>query len=799
MAKAVQKITLSRSRDIPFNKLVLSQSNVRRVKAGVSIEQLAESIAHRTLLQSLNVRAVLDGDGNETGMFEVPAGGRRYRALELLVKQKRLAKTQPVPCVVREGGIAEDDSLAENDERVGLHPLDQFRAFHTLRNLGMSEDDIAARHFVTPTIVKQRLRLASVSPNLLDVYAEDSMALEQLMAFTVTGDHARQEQVWESVSKSGYDEPYQIRRMLTESTVRASDKRAQFVGVAAYEAGGGAVLRDLFERDDGGWLQDVPLLDRLVTEKLKAEAEAIAAEGWKWIEVAVGFPYGYDDGLRQLQGTPADITAEEQATIDALQAEQAKLEAEYQDADELPDEIDARLGEIEKALRAFDNRPHIYDPAEVTRAGAFVSIDSDGTLLVERGFVRPKDEAPVDGVDDESNGETSGANGADSGAPSASRTVITVGGSQPEAEDEEDDGIKPLPDRLIMELTWHRARDQIAADRRDLATRTLVEQQFRRWSQMQGRARRPLLLRNPDLANGVDLAKRWKEELPTELVQFISESSSAAKAIARRRWAVAGAVMLCLAALAVLSAGALYIAEVQRNDALIVQSQFLARDSTNATLSGDASLGLNLALAALPQDVKSPDRPFVRDAERALAYASANNRELRLFVEHGGGPFPLVALSDNGIAAPAVLFSAFSPDGKLILTTSTDYTASLWDRLTGQEVHTLKGHSGAITSAAFSPDGQRVVTVAMDNTARLWDVQSGKLLSTTKSNSKNYGFNHVAYSPNGKLIAFATSSGSAAVRNLETGSISGVGGPSAHSYVGSVFTRQHADCNGIVR
>jgi ParB family chromosome partitioning protein len=100
MAKVVQKITLSPSRDIPFNKLVLSQSNVRRVKAGVSIEQLAESIAQRTLLQSLNVRAVVDGEGNETGMFEVPAGGRRYRALELLVKQKRMARTQPVPCVV---------------------------------------------------------------------------------------------------------------------------------------------------------------------------------------------------------------------------------------------------------------------------------------------------------------------------------------------------------------------------------------------------------------------------------------------------------------------------------------------------------------------------------------------------------------------------------------------------------------------------------------------------------------------------------------------------------------------------
>ena len=63
MASAIQKITLSSARDIPFNKLVLSQSNVRRVKAGVSIEELAEDIARRTLLQSITVRPVLDEGG----------------------------------------------------------------------------------------------------------------------------------------------------------------------------------------------------------------------------------------------------------------------------------------------------------------------------------------------------------------------------------------------------------------------------------------------------------------------------------------------------------------------------------------------------------------------------------------------------------------------------------------------------------------------------------------------------------------------------------------------------------------
>ena len=116
------------------------------------------------------------------------------------------------------------------------------------------------------------------------------MTLEQLMAFTVSGDHERQEQVWERLQSSYTREPYVIRRLLTEGAVRASDKRARFIGIEAYEAAGGAVLRDLFQGDDGGWLQDVALVDRLVAERLAREAEAVRAEGWRWIEVAPGLP-----------------------------------------------------------------------------------------------------------------------------------------------------------------------------------------------------------------------------------------------------------------------------------------------------------------------------------------------------------------------------------------------------------------------------------------------------------------------------------------------------------------------------
>lgn len=464
MATAAQKITLSVSRDIPFNQLVLSQSNVRRVKAGVSIEELAEDIARRGLLQGLSVRSVIDEAGVETGMFEIPAGGRRYRALELLVKQKRLAKTAPVPCIVREGGLPEEDSLAENVQRAPLHPLDQFRAFLALKEKGQSEEEIAAAFFVSVAVVKQRLKLASVSPRLLEIYAEDGMTLEQLTAFTVCGDHARQEQVFERLNTSYDKQPYLIRRWLTEGAVRAADKRARFIGLDAYVAAGGTVLRDLFQGDDGGWLQDAALVDRMVADKLRDEAATVQAEGWKWIEVAGDFAYGHTFGLRQLRGEPVAMTPEEQATRDALQAEHDALLATHGDADELPEEVDRRLGEIETALEAIENRPLAFDPTEVARAGAFVSIDPEGRLSVDRGYVRPEDELPIE-PEPEIEIDAAPAAGEAGASPTADPDPVCA------PEPEEDEGMQPLPDRLVSELTAFRtlALRQAVSERPDIA------------------------------------------------------------------------------------------------------------------------------------------------------------------------------------------------------------------------------------------------------------------------------------------------------------------------------------------
>ena len=226
------------------------------------------------------------------------------------------------------------------------------------------------------------------------------------------------------------------------------------------------VMRDLFQHDDGGWLQDPALLDRLVTDKLQAEAEALRDEGWKWIAVAPDFPYGHSAGLRRLVGEATELTEEEATSFEALRAEYESLEAEHAGGDDLPEAVDQRLGEIETAMAAFENRPIRFDPADIARTGIFVSIDSDGALRVERGFIRPEDEAPVEPVRSDAD---------DAPEPTSTeipvqRAVITICGapsaSEPEAP-EEDDTIRPLSDRLVTELTAHRTlalRDGVAND-----------------------------------------------------------------------------------------------------------------------------------------------------------------------------------------------------------------------------------------------------------------------------------------------------------------------------------------------
>lgn len=294
---------------IPLHLLVPSKANVRRTGKTDGIGELAASIAAHGLRQNLNVRSSNDG-----AHFEVIAGGRRLRALKMLVKAGTLAGDAPVSCLVLgEGDDAGEISLVENAVRMAMHPDDQFEAFRALiEDKGCRVEDVAARFGITPAVVRQRLKLAAVSPKLRALFRKGEMDLDHVMAFTVSDDHAAQEAVWRDLPDWNRS-PSRIKDALTEDSIAAADRLARFITVAAYVDAGGAIARDLFDQENEGFLTDRELVMQLAEAKLEREADAVRAEGWKWVKTEAVRAYGvYYDRLR---GKP---TAESRARSGAL-------------------------------------------------------------------------------------------------------------------------------------------------------------------------------------------------------------------------------------------------------------------------------------------------------------------------------------------------------------------------------------------------------------------------------------------------------------------------------------------------
>lgn len=315
---------------IPLNRLVHSKANVRRTGRGLALDGLMASIAAHGLRQNLNVRAT---SGNR---YEVVAGGRRLDALRRLAAAGQLDGKIPVACLV----LAEDESptevsLAENTQRVDMHPDDQCEAFRLRVEEGAPIEDVAARFGVTPAVVRQRLKLAAVSPVMRAKFRDGKLTLAQMMALALVDDHAAQEQAWSDLPEWNRS-PEMLRRALTSEGVAADGHLGSFVGLEAYEAAGGAVLRNLFE-EEAPILADGALVQRLATAKLEADAEIVRAEGWKWVEVELRPSYGQF-------GRVWPRTAEEGAEP-------------------------------------------TFAPEDLARAGARVFLTHDGTVRVERGLL----------------------------------------------------------------------------------------------------------------------------------------------------------------------------------------------------------------------------------------------------------------------------------------------------------------------------------------------------------------------------------------------------------------------------
>lgn len=384
---------------VPFNKLVLSptyQARPENPASPLPLAELAASIEAAGLLHNL---IVVRGS---RGLYEVCAGGRRLRAMALLVEQGRWAENQPVPVLVVPAEQALMASLIENVEREALNPADEFAAFARLIDGGRSVEDVAAAFGVTPQVVKRRLKLAAVSPALLTLFREGGIGLDCLMVLASIDDPARQEQLWQQLPEWSRSAD-QLRRLLTRGEVESDhDGVAIFVTVAAYEAAGGPLRRDLFSDDGKVYLQDAALLERLALDKLQQPASEVAAEGWKWVDVRAR--YVYEDYVRfgEVRRARRAPNADEAARHAQLEAEletlHARMEAMSDDDDGDENEyaaLEADDERLQAELSAIDEALAVFPADLMAQAGCVVFVGSRGTVEVKRGLVRPEDRDAV--------------------------------------------------------------------------------------------------------------------------------------------------------------------------------------------------------------------------------------------------------------------------------------------------------------------------------------------------------------------------------------------------------------------
>lgn len=254
-------------RVIALSKLVLAKDNPRR-GGTAELEQLAADIAAHGVLQ--NLIGVEDTPG---GKVRIVAGGRRRRALQLLVRRGTYSADHLVPVQLVADDAAAEASLAENVQRLQMSAADEASAYAgVLAAEGVAPADVAHRFGVTERHVLQRLRLARLAKPVFDALRAGKITLEIAQAYASVDDPERQAAVWKTIKGTSY--PGTVRREMSRGGMGAGETLARFVGREAYVAAGGRVERDLFtDGADEVW-QDVSLLEELARPRLESAAAA---------------------------------------------------------------------------------------------------------------------------------------------------------------------------------------------------------------------------------------------------------------------------------------------------------------------------------------------------------------------------------------------------------------------------------------------------------------------------------------------------------------------------------------------
>ncbi|WP_186122962.1 ParB/RepB/Spo0J family partition protein [Burkholderia gladioli] len=434
---------------IPLKRIVASPFNVRR-KQPTGIEALADNIWHTGgLLQNLVVHPMKVG-AKRAQTFGVAAGERRRRALSLLAERGDLPADYPVRCLVITAEDAVLFSATENEMREPMHPADQFDAYRVQVDAGRTIAEIAQIYGVREMLVLQRLKLARVSPKLVDLFREDQIRLDQMMALTLSDSHDQQERVWFEAKPYDRDAQTLRRKLVAGERDFRSNRVARFVGMDAYEAAGGFVRRDLFSHEGAAWYTDQALMERVAAEQLAAVAAKVQADGWNWVEVIPVLDYTAQASFLRVVPTVVEPSAEQRQEMEAIQARLEAIEAEQQ-ADDTDDETYERMEEEATALgvrhAAIEDSLAVYTPLQMAGAGAIVTIDHDGTLEILRGWTRRGDAAA------RGEGESTDGDGTDDGSAPQRPHTVSGAPASPDAPDAKGPHSRALTLRLNARRT----------------------------------------------------------------------------------------------------------------------------------------------------------------------------------------------------------------------------------------------------------------------------------------------------------------------------------------------------------
>jgi WD40 repeat protein len=133
-----------------------------------------------------------------------------------------------------------------------------------------------------------------------------------------------------------------------------------------------------------------------------------------------------------------------------------------------------------------------------------------------------------------------------------------------------------------------------------------------------------------------------------------------------------------------------------------------------------------------------------------------------------GGPLVRVLPGHDGTVDALQI----TPDGRQVVSGSSDHTVAIWDLATGQRIRSLSGHGGKVQALAITPDSRLALSASLDGTLRIWDLATGQCMHVLK----NHGgaVRSVAITPDGHLALAGVDNRTIRVWDLATGRSTGL-------------------------